>query len=300
MEHDPTHDELRSYLLGTLTEEDADRLEERLLGEGELFELSEAIEADLLAACDRGELAPEERERVLRRLASSPQGRERLALARSLNATAAAPAPAPVVVFPRRASSRQVFQWAALAAAGLLVTAGLSWYAMENPHGGEASSFVAQEHPAPANPVTTEASAPPQPPQIPQQKPLPAPLAKTPKPAKVVCQLALMTLRGAESTKRLTVPPGTEAVELQIGLEEGLDNLALFHIVVRSPQGETLLDKRGVKPKTLGGVRTLVVELPADRLAAGRYEIETQGTAPGSEPEALSPLSIKVVRGSKG
>ena len=65
-------------------EEEADRLEQRLLAEDELFELAEAVEADLLAAADRGELTPAERERVQQRLAASPRGRERLALARVL------------------------------------------------------------------------------------------------------------------------------------------------------------------------------------------------------------------------
>ena len=294
MKHDPTDDELlRSYLLGTLPEEEADRLEGRLLAEDELFELSEAIESDLLAACDRGEFAPEERERVLRRLASSPQGRERLALARSLNSAAAAPVP--VVAFPRRAPahSTRTFQWFALAAC-LLMSVGLSWYALERQHGGESSPLIAREREAPASAVTSDVPAPA--PQVAQEN---RPPAEEPKPAKVVCQLALMTLRGSEPTKRLTVPPGTEVVELRIGLE-GMEDLASFHVAVRSPAGETLLDKRGVEPKTLDGVRTLVVELPARRITAGRYEIETQGTAPGSEPEALSPLSIEVVRGSKG
>jgi hypothetical protein len=292
MRHDPTDEELlRSYLLGTLPEAEADPLEDRLLREDELFELSEAIEADLLAACDRGELAPEERERVLRRLASSPQGRERFAFASSLNAAADAPARV-VVPFPRR----QVFQWAALAAI-LLAAVGLSWYAMENPHGGEAAPWVAQERPAPANPVTSDLPLPPPPPPPIAQESRPP--VEAPKPAKVVCQLALMTLRGgSEPAKQLRVPSGTGVVEFQIGLE-GMEDLESFHVLLRSPEGETLLNKRGVKPKTLDRVRTLVVELPASRLSAGRYEIETQGIAPGSEPEALSPLSIEVVRSSK-
>src|ERR1700710_2428723 len=101
MRHDPTDDELlRGYLLGELPEEEAERLERRLLAEDDLFELSEALEADLLAACARGELDATERERVLRRLASSPSGRERLALARALNAPAGRPAP------PLRAARR--------------------------------------------------------------------------------------------------------------------------------------------------------------------------------------------------
>lgn len=302
MRHDPTDDELlRSYLLGTLPEEKADPLERRLLAEDELFELCEAIEADLLAAADRGELAPEERERVLRRLASSPQGRERHALARSLNAVAAAPAP--VVAFPvrPRPSVRPAFRWAALAA-GLLLAAGLSWRLMEPPHGGESSPVIAHERPAPAGPVTSdlpqETPAPPPPPPVVAQEKRPS--TEKPKPAKVVWQLALMTLRGSEPPRRVSLPAGTGEVELQIGVE-GMEDLESFHLVVRSPRGKTLLDKKGLKPQTLDGARTLVVELPAGQLSAGRYEIEAQGVPQdGGEPEDLSPLSIQVVRGSKG
>lgn len=295
MRQETTDDELlRRYLLGTLPEEEADRLEARLLAEDELFELSEAIEADLLAACDRGELAPEERERVLRRLASSPQGRERFALASSLNAEAQAPAP--VVAFPRRPPSRS-YPWLALAAS-LLMTVGLSWYALERQHGGESAPLSAREREAPASAVTSDIPLPPPPPPPPIAR-LSRPPVETPKPAKVVCQLALMTLRGSESVRQLSVPPGTGVVEFQIGTE-GMEDLESFHVVLRSPEGEALLDKRGIKPRTLDGVRTLVVELPASRLSAGRYEIETQGTAPGSEPVDLSPLSIEVVRSSKG
>src|SRR5258708_5288613 len=80
---------LRSYLLGKLPDEDADQLERRLLAEDGLFALAEAMELDLLAAVDRGTFTPAEREQILRRLAASPHGRERLALARSLNVLAA-------------------------------------------------------------------------------------------------------------------------------------------------------------------------------------------------------------------
>src|SRR5919202_647127 len=98
MKSNPTDDELlRSYLLGELTEDEADALERRLLAEDDLFELSEAIEADLLAEYAQGGLAPAERERV-QRLASSPQGRERLALARSLSSLAGSGVPKAAVL----------------------------------------------------------------------------------------------------------------------------------------------------------------------------------------------------------
>src|SRR5262245_44273053 len=82
---------LRSYLLGELPEEEVARLERRLIEDDELFDLCEAVEADLLAAADRGELTAVEKEQVRRRLASSPAGQRRFALARSLNTAAREP-----------------------------------------------------------------------------------------------------------------------------------------------------------------------------------------------------------------
>ncbi len=288
MKQNPTDDELlRSYLLGELHEEEADRLERRLLAEDELFELSEAVEADLLAACARGELPPAERERVLRRLASSPQGRERLALARSLNTLAgsapAATKTAPVVPFPRRAPAppRPMLRWAALAA-GLLAAAGLSWYAMEQSHATrtEPATRVAQERrSAPAT--------------VPQGAPTPVP-----EPVKAVFQLALTSLRGSEVREKLRVHPGAGVVELQIAVE-GMEDLKSFHLSVRNRSGATLWDESALEPKTLDGVRALVVDLPVDRLPAGTYEIQAQGLVPGGEPEDLSPLEIEVVREGK-
>jgi len=288
MRQNPTDDELlRSYLLGALPEEEADRLEQRLLAEDELFELSEAVEADLLAACARGELAPAERERVQQRLASSPRGRERLALAHALNTLAGSPgrAAAPVVPFQRRAATpvRPAFRWAALAAA-LLAAAGLSWFALERPHGGEAPSWIAQERPAPASPRAPEA-------------PRGAPAPK-PEPVKAVFQLALMSLRGAEAAQKLRVHTGTDIVELQIGVE-GMEDLKTFHLTLRNRQAEIVWEKDKLEPVHLDGVRALVVDLPAGQIPAGTYEIQARGLTHGGEPEDLSPLEIEVVRAGK-
>src|SRR3954469_13133489 len=129
MNSNSTDDELlRRYLLGQLTAEEEDAVEGRLLAEDELFEQSEAIEADLLAEYAQGGLASAERERGGQRLASSPQGRERLRLARSLNVLAAREQAAAVLPFVRRAApfQRPALRWAALAA-GLLAAAGRGW-----------------------------------------------------------------------------------------------------------------------------------------------------------------------------
>lgn len=289
MGQNPTDDELlRSHLLGELPDEEADRLERRLLAEDELFELAEAVEADLLAACARRELAPAERERVLQRLASSPQGRERLALARSLNAAAASRV-APVIPFARPAPAppRPAFRWAALAASFLAV-AGLSWYAAERPHGGESPPWIARERPAPASPV--QAPPAPAPDRVVREKPAPPELSKA------VFPLARMSARGSAPARQLRVPSGTGIVELQIALT-GKEDFKSFRVTLRHQNAETAWDRSGLTPRTLQGVRALVVDVPAARLPAGSYEIRIRGLAPGREPEELSPLEIEVVSG---
>jgi hypothetical protein len=287
MTHDPTDDELlRGYLLGELPEEDAERLEGRLLAEDDLFELSEAVEADLLAACARGELSAAEKERVLRRLASSPSGRERLALARALNALAGS-STAAVLPFPRpaKAPSRRTFQWVALAA-GVLVAGGLSWFALESRHGGESAPWIAHERSAPAGPV-----AAPRGPETQIQATLPPP-ATPPEPVKSIFQLALTSLRGSETAETLRVHPGSD-VELRISVE-GMEDLKSFHLTMKSRKAETVWDGR-LEPRQLQGARVLVIDLPAGRLTPGKYEIEARGLAPGREPEDLSPLDVVVV-----
>jgi hypothetical protein len=287
MRHDPTDDELlRSYLLGELHEEESERLERRLLAEDDLFELSEAVEADLLAACDRGELTVPERERVLRRLASSPSGRERLALARALNALAGR-APAAVLPFGRRAAApaHAALRWAALAA-GLVLASGLSWWLVKPHQGGESAPWIARERPAPASPVA------PQPPEAQALAKPPAP----PQPLKSVFQLALTSLRGGEAPETLRVRPGSD-VELRISLE-GMEDLKSFHLAVRNRKAQTVWEGT-LEPTTLQGVRLLVIDLPADRLPTGTYEIEARGFAPGREPEDLSPLDVVVVSEGK-
>jgi hypothetical protein len=288
MRHDATDDELlRSYLLGELPEEEAERLEQRLLAEDELFELSEAVEADLIAAYDRGELTEEERERVLWRLAASPSGRERLALARALN-TLAGRGRQQVLPFRQRATQRPAFRWAALAA-GLLIAASLSWFVLKPSKGGESAPWIAHERPAPAGPVQALAPAP----QVPTTATIPS---TAPEPVQSVFQLALVSLRGSEAAEKLKVRAGT-LVELQISVE-GMEDLKSFHLSVRNRNAETVWDG-DVEPRTLQGARVLVIDLPADRLPPGMYKIEARGLTSGHEPEDLSPLDVEVVSDGK-
>ena len=304
MKENPLEDGLlRKYLLGELAQEEADEVERRLLGDDELFELAEAVEADLLAAVDRGELAPAERERVLKKLASSPQGRERLALARALNIAAdkkLREAGASEVPFTAR---KPALRWAALAAS-LLAAAGLSWFMAVDDHGSH-DPIVTAEAPAPAHPVQPNApdkqpaAAPVQPAPVPDRivstEKEKQPVHKAVRPlGRAVLQLALAVQRGEGVVEKLRKTPDVGVVELQLDVA-GFEDLESFDVAVRNQEQDTVWQGSGLKPQHLDWGDALVVEVPAAKLISGsRYSVHVQGMDAGGEPEELSSPEFEV------
>lgn len=312
MNEDLRNDELlMSYLLGKLPEEAAERLEERLIEDDELFELCEAVEADLLAAYDRGDLTGVEKEQV-HRLAFSPGGRERLALARALNRESDRIA-ASVVPFRRRVFPMPHFgnRWAALAAAVLLAVTGALWIAQQISEDGlpltghdisstttgtetdaQEQSGASEETPVAEGPAEQPLPIEPQPEPTPE--PAPTPLVR---PKLYVLTLALADImRGAddaEGAPKHSIPPDVEFVKIQLDLKElGLDEVESFQAAVRNQGGEIVYEGDNLKPHQvadLGGV--LILKIPAQRLPDGRYEVAvTAGT------EVLAPKEFEVVR----
>ena len=250
---------LRSYLLGKLPDEDADRLERRLLAEDELFDLAEAVELDLLAAVDRGDFTPAEKEEVLRRLAVSPRGRERLALARSLNALADDTAgERNVLPFTRRAQAfpPPAIHWMALAASLIMLT-GLGWFAWQ--HRMQASKTISQ--------VGVQTPAPTAPPSPAPRPPSPA------MPSTAVVMVSLMTTRGADATpvEKLHLFPTTQTAEIQIDAE-GLDETKSFSVVIHKGE-ERVWKTSGLRVTPLKWGPALLAKIPAPSLTAGRYEV---------------------------
>ena len=171
---------LRNYLLGQLDAEANEALEQRLLADGELFDLAEAMEGELLAACAQGELASDESEAVLRRLTASPQGRERLALARGLNTLAGEQTETKphgsLLKFRQRLSrslDRPAFRAAVLAASLSVVVAGL-WLAQPPPVPPIQPPPYRSETPPPTPPHRGESEETP----AQQEPPIPPPPAR--------------------------------------------------------------------------------------------------------------------------
>jgi anti-sigma factor RsiW len=75
---------VRQYLLGELSEEDREAVEDRLFGDADFLEEVEAAETTLMDEYVAGELPGPERKRWEGYLAAHPKSRERLALSRLL------------------------------------------------------------------------------------------------------------------------------------------------------------------------------------------------------------------------
>lgn len=319
-------DELvRRFLLRELTEDETERVEERLLREDELFDLCEAVEADLLEAAARGELAPAERDRILERLASSPQGRARLALARDLAAFADGkmilPAPLP---FPRPdvLTMRPAFRWALAAGLAAILLGGIGggiWSFLANNGPGDRSDLATKVPPSeqghrpgqdrtnpgpdlvpvdPDNEATDPGVATPPPDQSQDQVPLETdePPARDP----LIVELSLLAaLRSGEG------PEAIEKIE-EIEIPSGRDvELHVPHVVtVAGFDSYDAVVKRGdekffrFEPRLVRQVdNDLVLDLPASTLPVGRYKVEVYGNSAGETPELLVEQELEVSGG---
>jgi hypothetical protein len=270
---------LKQYLLGSLNAEQADNLERRLLLESDLFELAEAVEGDLLLAAARGELSPAERGRVLRRLASSPEGRARYALIRGLTTYGREKLPTEVLVF--QLLSRPVFR-AAAAAACLAFAAGGFWLASQTamPRGAD---IIARGLPSASEPRTAspEPALPPVD-QVAQQPSEPSPVVvpSRPTPASWILELALTSTRSAEETQaRLKIPPGTRQVEIRLPLLPGEPSTSFAAILRNAVTGAEIRHAERLAAKDVNGQKMVILSVPAADLAPGTYEVEVRGFA---------------------
>lgn len=316
-------DLLQRYLLGGLDEEQAETLERRLLADGDLFELAEAVEGDLFAAAARGELTPAERVQVRRRLAASPQGRARLALAQGLSSFGREPAPV-VLPFPQPTPvlARPGFR-AAVLAASLAIMAGSLWLASPTARPGTGAG-IAQE--APSGPVEGNGKGPRKPvdqitrvtppghlvperppmegpvegsaqePTAPSEEPRLAEREETPEIAPLVFQLALSTVRSSGAAPHLTIPGATREVEIRLSLIEGEPATSFSAILRNAVTGEEILNKEALAARNVKGGKAIVLSVPAAEMSPGTYEVEVRGEIADEGSELLGRPMFEVLR----
>lgn len=273
---------IRSYLLGDLPGDGQEALENRLLSEDDLFELAEAVEAEVLEDYARGELAPGQQARVARYLAASPEGRLRLAVLRGL---AAMKPEGRLILFPRLNPEERPQVRAAAIAAMLVMGAGaflLTQWRPELPVNRAHNRF----------PVESPVLIPSQPTPPPQERvatatPTPTPTPTTRPPVVFVATVALMSLRGAEEIQSFDIPARADVVELRLTLPEGDRSYPSYQVALtQDATGKEVTGNEGLQVKQSSG--QLVLRVDASRFEQGRYSLTVQGVTPSGDVEDLA------------
>jgi anti-sigma factor RsiW len=263
-------EQIVSYLLGELDDDDRTRLEERYMRDVEYRELMRAVEDDLIDEYVRGELSAEQRSLFEKQFTSEPHRARKVELARALTKAlgegrrVSEPQPKPLTFpVPRRPASSNALRYALAAAALVIITVGV-WLATES----------RRSRPGVQQPQTAE--------QIPQpeQTPQTAPDERTDRPAP---QLSIATFvlapgltRDAAGDRTFVIPEGTQIVRLRLPLDKG-DEYPAYRAELNTASGNSVWkgDQLRSQPEAAG--QSLVLDVPADLLRSDRYELALTG-----------------------
>ena len=228
---------IRRYLLGELSEAEALSLEERYFAEPDVFEQVWAVENELVDDYVAGRLGTGERERFERAYLSSPRHRERVAVARALQATLPRP-------------TQRLVWWAVAAAVPVLV--GALW--LLSARSPDAPKVVdVSPTPTPRHEVSPTAA--------------PTPIVRAP--VVVAFALSPILLRGGKEQPPLRIPQGTDEVLLNLGGEPVTARRLIF--ALRAVDGGVVASGRAEPaPRSQPG-QVASARLSATRLPAGDY-----------------------------
>lgn len=249
---------LTRYLLGTLTEDDAERVDELSIVDDHVAWRLRAVENDLVDAYVRGDLRDETLARFRSAYLASPERRKKVMFAKGL----ASVEPAQVVTSSAPHARR--IAWA-LAACIVAIVAGAAYLV-----------FSARQHEVVRPSIV-----------IARQRHVSAPVLP---PVAIAMFVLEPPTRAASSIATIEIPAGTAKVVLRARLEsaefpsyEGaLRDLATDRVLWQSA---TVMPRSGAVP----------FEVPRSILKDGDYSLEVSGVPAGKSPELIGVYAFRVV-----
>lgn len=284
-------DELRGYLLGTLTERDRDALEGLLLEDDELYEELLAVEEELIDESIRGQLSRQETIHLFQYLERLPDGPKRIQIARALEASLwpqspemrlekAIPRPLTLLAPARRA-------WLAAIAASIVAVSVTTFLMLRNEVAtlrGELGRAEQDVEP----PVLDEGS--PSPEASPGASPEGAPDAARRFPAPI---LTAGTLRGKGGMQILKVPAGEQLLRLNLDL--AIEDCVSYRAVVYDAEARELFAVSRLQAHSTEDRTVIPLSLPTGGVPAGDYFIALSGSCGSGELEPIARYDFRVV-----
>lgn len=294
-ERRPDDDALVDYLLGTLSADDTERLDELSVADDEVAWRLQAAENDLVDAYVAGRLSGARLERFTSYYLSSPMRRERVALARALGSqpTRAATTRTPARPYGDR---RRLPAWA-LAAAALIVTVALGYVAIENQRlrdqvNQSTAARVSSEQTAEALRVDLERERSTQEGMRNELDRLRT--AAPPERAPIQALILLPMRRGAGEVPTVSVSRRAGHLPLRLRLEGNV--FPRYQATLRdSSSGQAVWRSPAGAARPAAANETVAVDVPVALLRSANYTLELTGSTPNAAPEFVNSYAFRVV-----
>ena len=310
---------IKQYLLGELTEEGQQQIEERLLRDGDYFEHLQLCEDELVDEYVRGGLPPDEQRRFDNHFLSTPERHEKLRFARALRRYVSAAVEAEPATTAQRTRlqflsaslrGRHPVMAYSLAAALLLVLGGTvifrNWQ-LQNQLAqirSQQSAGLRSERELQRQLQEQRAGYMELVKELQHEKDQRAMLERNVSPSipsnpdqlAPVISLVLTPglLRGEETTKKALVPSGTTLIRLELHFPA--NDYKSWRATLHNAEGAELSRQSLLKARSRGGGSIVVMELPADDIPGGDYYVKLSGTAGSVEFEDIGKYYFRVVK----
>jgi hypothetical protein len=269
---------LTRYLLGSLGDEETERLDELSIADDEFASRLQAVEDDLVDAYVRGELSGEILEQFRSFYLSSGRRRAKVQFAEALfRATDLRQAAT------RRERSRTwLSEWALAAACLLLAAGGLLLYQnlrlRDEVKQAQAAIAALRQHVQTAVPPPPLEKSPPQPPRV-----------------QTVAMFLAPQPRAASPLPTLKLPPETDQALLHLGLES--DEFAGYRAGLRNPATNQIVWRSDLlHSSTRQNRRVVSVSIPGAVFEPGNYTLELSGIIGGHRNEFVSSYTFRIER----
>jgi anti-sigma-K factor RskA len=238
--HTEDHNELRKYLLGDLTQEARQRIEQRLLTENNFLEELLLGEEELIDDYVVGDLSDEDRLKFERHFLSTPERHQQLRFARALSRyasnsaekagskSATAHTPAPPTWAERTRAFWNSRAWALAAMALAFVVIAGSWLWLSRPRTSSPQTF-----------------------------------------ATIILPAGLSTRAEGAQASKVRLPLNADALRISLMLPEGTTPAASYRVELVNESGEA----RSLKVAGQDA-QAVSVLIPAGQLARGRYALK--------------------------
>jgi anti-sigma factor RsiW len=320
---------LTGYLLGELSEAQQTRVEEQLFSDRECYDRLQALKAELMDQYVQGTLAPEQGVAFARRFLATQTGRDDALFARALDGAlgerkkerpTAAHEQSAVSWWPSMgAFFRLTSGWQtaiAIAIAALMI--GITWLLIERHRLGQRLETAISERDAAqsgarkvarleeemgrANSRNMELDQELQQTRkaLDQARQDIETIIRQSKTTSAISPILSLILapgarRGNERVERLVIVPQARVIQLHLLLEPGETGTG-YRAEVRTKDGTLIHSQNQLRARRSAVGKALLVEIPANRLNDGLYEVSLAGTAPTGQSEIINYYDFGITR----